>query len=326
MRRRDFTTLLGGAAAAWPLAAKAQQRAMPVIGYLDSGAPETSPHEVAAFHKGLGEVGYVEGRNVAIEYRWARYEPARQLEWAADLARLRVAVIVAVNSVMAVVAKAATNTIPIVFRGGSDPIRDGLVASFNRPGGNVTGIYVITGELGGKRLGLVHDLVPGAARIALLVNPNSPFYNDTIMDTKAAAAAIGREVEVLSVRTSLEIDAAFARLGQMRAEALLVSSSGLFDTRRVQLLTLVAHHRVPAIYAWREYAEAGGLMSYGPSRTDAARQTGLYVGRILKGDKPADLPVMQPTKFEFVLNLQTAKTLGLTVPPGLLAIADEVIE
>jgi putative ABC transport system substrate-binding protein len=299
---------------------------MPVVGYLDAGAPEASANHVAALRKGLSEAGYAEGRNVTIEYRFAHNDPDQRRELVADIVRRRVAVIVVNGTGSAMIVKAATTTIPIVFRGGSDPVSDGLVASLNRPGGHVTGITSIGGELGAKRLGLLHELLPQATRFALLVNPNTTFANATIMDTQAAAAAIGRPIEVLNARNNQEIDAAFASLAKMRADALVVSAGILFENRRIQLTTLAALHRVPAIYSVRENAEAGGLMSYGASITDQFRQAGIYVGRILRGERPADLPVMQPTRFEFVINLQTARAFGLTVPPGLLAIADEVIE
>jgi putative ABC transport system substrate-binding protein len=331
MQRREFITLLGGAAtmssSLRPRAAHAQQRAMPVVGYLYLGSPEASALQVAAFRKGLSETGYVEGRNVAIEFRWAHNEIDRLPELAADLVRRRVAVIATPGSVAAgLAAKAATATIPIVFSGGADPVQSGLVASFNRPGGNVTGFSTMSNEIGAKRLGHLHELLPGAARFAVLVNPNGPTAELQIKDAQAAASTIGRQVEILYAGTNPEIDTAFASLVQKRADALLVSSEGFFTNRRVQLVTLAARHAVPAIYHVREFAEAGGLMSYGPSQTDQWRQIGIYAGRILKGEKPADLPVMRPTKFEFIINLQTARLLGITVPPTLLAIADEVIE
>jgi putative tryptophan/tyrosine transport system substrate-binding protein len=329
MRRREFNTLLGGAAAvAWPRVAFAQQPAL-VIGYLDPGVPETSAHFVAAFRKGLSEAGYVEGRNVTIEYRWANYESnatARRVELAADLVRRRVAVIVVTGNATALVAKAATTTIPIVFQGGGDPVRDGLVASLNRPGGNVTGVTNISGELAAKRFGLLQELVPAAARFAMLVNPNTTFANAMIAETQAAAASFGRQVQVFTAKTNVEIDAAFASVAQMRADALLVTPAVLFENRRVQVATLAVYNRMPALYASRDITEAGGLMSYGAGSEDQYRQVGIYAGRILKGEKPSDLPVMQPTKFEFVINLQTAKTLGITIPPTLLALADSVIE
>jgi putative tryptophan/tyrosine transport system substrate-binding protein len=327
MQRREFITLLGGAAAVWPLAARAQQPAMPVVGFLYPGAPEANANLVAAFRKGLSETGYVEGQNVAIEYRWADNQYDRLPAMAADLVRRQVAVIAAAASTAAAVAaKAATKTIPIVFSGGGDPVQTGLVASLNRPGGNVTGISSMNVELGAKRLGFLHELLPSATRFAVLVNPNSPLTEPFVADVRAAAGAIGRSIEVLTASTNREIDAAFANLVQKRAEALVILPDPLFINRRVQLATLAVRHALPAIYPFREDAEAGGLMSYGSSITDLARQAGVYTGRILKGEKPADLPISRATKFEFVINLQTAKLLGLDIRPSLLAIADEVIE
>jgi putative ABC transport system substrate-binding protein len=328
MQRRDFIALLGVAASAWPLAARAQQPAMPVIGFLNGGSPEASANVVAAFRKGLSDVGFVEGRNVVIEYRWANNEFNGLPELAADLVRRRVAVIATPNSTpAALAAKAATTSIPIVFGGGSDPVEVGLVASLNRPGGNVTGMGFMSAALAPKRLGLLHELLPRAARFAVLVNPNaSPSAGSMIAELQAAALVIGRQIEVLTANTNQEIDAAFTSLVQKRADALLVSPGTLLANRRVQLATLATHHRVPAIYTQREFVEVGGLMSYGASQSDQSRQVGIYTGRILKGEKPADLPVVQPTKFEFVVNLHTARTLALPVPPTLLAIADEVIE
>jgi putative ABC transport system substrate-binding protein len=327
MRRRDFITLLGGAAAAWPVGSRAQQPVIPVIGWLDLGTPESEAHVVAAFRRGLSETGFVEGRNVAVDYRWG-YEVgiAGREEFAADLVRRRVALIVANSNNLARIAKAATDTIPIVFRGGGDPVGDGLVASLDRSGGNVTGITSIGGELGGKQLGLLHALVPGAAPLAVLVQPTTPFAKAMTADIQAAGATIGRQIEVLYATTSGEIDTAFARAVQMRAGALLITAAGLFDIRRIQLATLAIHHKVPILASDREIVEAGGLMSYGEDWSAIQRQVGIYAGRILKGERPAELPVMQPTRFEFVINLRTAKVLGLTVPPSLLAIADEVIE
>jgi ABC-type uncharacterized transport system substrate-binding protein len=328
VQRRSFLTLLVGAAAAWPLAAHAQQPAMPVIGYLDSGSPEPIANRVAAFRKGLSEAGYVEGRNVAIEYRWAHNANDRLPELAADLVRRRVDVIATPGSTpAAVAAKAATTTIPIVFFTGADPVQIGLVASLNRPGGNVTGVTNMNVELGAKRLGLLHELIPGAARFAVLVNPNNSLVaGSMITELQAAARTLGRQIEVQTASTNREIDTAFASLVQKRAAALLVTPDTLFFNRRVQLATLAARHAVPAIYSVREDAEAGGLMSYGASVTDMFRQVGIYTGHILKGAKPADLPVVQSTKFEFVINLGTARALGIDVPPSLLAIADEAIE
>jgi putative ABC transport system substrate-binding protein len=329
MHRRSFLTLLGtsAAAAAWPLAAKAQQPAVPVVGYLDSGSAEPSANRLAAFRKGLSETGYVEDRNVAIEFRWAHNDYDRLPELAADLVRRRVAIIATPGSTpAALAAKAATTTIPIVFSGGGDPVLFGLVASLNRPGGNVTGINSMNAELMGKRLGLLHELLPGARRFAVLVNPTNPNSEYMIMDAQAAAATRGRQIEVLTASTNRDIDAAFTSLMQKGVDALLVTTDPFFANRRVQLQSLATRHAVPSIFSIREFAEAGGLMSYGSSFTDHYRQAGIYVGRILKGEKPADLPVMQPTKFEFVINLQTARTLGLEIPPTLLALADEVIE
>jgi putative ABC transport system substrate-binding protein len=321
--RRQFITLLGGAAA-WPVAARAQQSAVPVIGYLYTGAPGAG---MAAFRKGLSETGYVEGRNVTVEYRFAHNEPDQLPELAADLVRRRVAVIAAPGTTSAALAaKAATATIPIVFSTQGDPVQVGLVASLSRPGGNATGFSYMSGELGSKRLGLLHELIPGATRFAVLVNPSNPIVESMITVVRAAAADIGQQIEILSAGTNRDIDIAFATVLQKRADGLLVSPDALFGNRRAQILTLAARHAVPAIYSLREWTEMGGLMSYGPSAADQYRQTGIYTGRILKGEKPADLPVMRPTKFEFIINLQTAKTLGINIPPSLLAQADEVIE
>jgi putative ABC transport system substrate-binding protein len=327
IERRKFLATLGGAAAAWPLAARAQQPAMPVVGYLDAGAPETSARLAAAFRKGLAETGYAEGRNVAIEYRWARNEYDRLPEMASDLVRRQVTVIAAMGATpTALAAKAATKTIPIVFGFGGDPVQTGLVASLNRPGGNITGIVTMNVELAAKRLGLLHELVPGATRFAVLLNANNSATASLTRDALAAAAPAGWQIEFLAVSTNKDLSAAFASLAQKRADALMVTPELLFVSRRVQLLTLAARHAVPTIYPSREFAEAGGLMSYGSSFTDMHRQAGIYTGRILSGEKPADLPVMQPTTFEFIVNLQTAQALDINVPPTLLARADEVIE
>jgi putative ABC transport system substrate-binding protein len=327
LRRREFITLLGGAAASWPLIARAQQASMPVVGYLYSGSLEPSAHLVAAFRTGLGETGYIEGQNVAIEYRYAQNENDRLPELAADLVRRRVAVLVAPGSTpAALAAKAATATVPVVFSGGGDPVQAGLVASLNRPGGNVTGVTTMSVELGAKRLGLLHELLPAAARFAVLVNPNSPLTEPFVTDVRAAASGIGRQIEVLTASTNRDIDAAFASFVQKQADALLVTPDALFLNRRVQLVTLAARQAVPTIYPVREDAAAGGLMSYGSNFADLFRQTGIYAGRVLKGEKPADLPILRATKFEFVINLQTAKTLGIEIPTTLLARADEVIE
>jgi putative tryptophan/tyrosine transport system substrate-binding protein len=320
--RREFIAALG--AATWPLAARAQQPAMPVIGYLSFGTPGEGVGGLAAFRKGLSEMGFVEGRNVAIEFRWAQNDGSRLPELAADLIRRRVAVIATAGGTATLAAKALTSTIPIVFGANGDPVQLGLVASLNRPGGNVTGINTLAGELGPKQLGLIHELLPRATRFAALMSTGagSP---DMIPDLRAAAAAIGREIEFFHVGTNAEIDTAFADLVEKRTDALLIQNAFLFRTRRAQILTLAARHAVPVIYGERAYVEAGGLMSYGPSASDPNRH-GIYVGRILKGEQPADLPVIRATKFEFLINLQTAKTLGVEVPPVLLAIADGVIE
>jgi putative ABC transport system substrate-binding protein len=328
MKRRAFITLLGGAAAAWPLAARAQQPAMPLVGYIYGGSEEIAADGTTAFRRGLSETGYTVGRNVAIEYRFSGTRTDRLPELAADLVRRRVAVIAALGG-SAAAARSATTTIPIVFGAGGDPVEAGLVASLNRPGGNLTGISFMIGELMPKRLELLHELLPQATRFAMLVNqngPNSDRVEPTIKAVQAAAVAMGRQVEVFNADTDREIDTAFADLVQKRAEGLLVGSTPFFKNRRQQLAALAARHAVPTMYYDRVFPEAGGLMSYGSSILDQYRQVGVYTGRILKGEKPADLPVMQSTKFEFVLNLKTAKALGLTVPPALLATADEVIE
>jgi putative tryptophan/tyrosine transport system substrate-binding protein len=326
MRRRDFITILSGAAA-WPLAARAQQPAMPVVGFLHTGTPEASTATIAGFRKGLSETGYVEGRNLAIEFRWARNDRDRLPELAADLVGRGVAVIAAPgNTSAALAAKAATTTIPIIYSGAADPVEIGLVASLNRPGGNVTGFTTMQADLAAKRIELLHELLPRAAHIALLVNPTNPGAELAIRDTQKAGLAIGQQIEVLAASTNREIDAAFASLVQGQADALLLAPETLFNTRRAQILTLAAYNRLPAMYTTRDDAEAGGLISYGPSGRDSYRQVGIYTGRILKGEKPADLPIVRSTKFELVINLQTARTLGLDVPPTLLALADEVIE
>jgi putative ABC transport system substrate-binding protein len=330
MRRREFILALGGAVAApsllWPRAARAQPPSIPIVGYVHSDSPQTAAGLLAAFREGLSETGYVEGQNVAIEYRWAENDLSRIPELVADLVRRRVAVIATPgSSAAALAAKAATTTIPIVFSLGLDPVQLGLVASLSRPGGNITGVNSMSNELVAKRLGLLHELLPTATRFAVLVNPKNPTTESLKKDVEVAAAAIGPQIEFFTASTGVDIDTAFASLVQ-RADALLVHPDNLFINRRIQLTTLAARHAVPAIYPLRPDAEAGGLMSYGTKLADAHRQAGVYTGRILKGAKPADLPVVQPTKFEFVINLQTAKTIGLTVPPTLLARADEVIE
>jgi putative tryptophan/tyrosine transport system substrate-binding protein len=327
LRRREFIALLGGAAA-WPLAARAQQSAVPVIGYLNGGSARSD--ELTAFRNGLAELGFVESRNVAIEYRWANNESNRLGELTADLARRRVAVIAAFGGSSALAAKAATATIPIVFLAGADAVEAGLVASLSRPEANVTGINSMnigTG-LGLKRLGLLHELVPQAKRFGVLVQSDvlSSALEMNVADARTAAAAIGRPLEVLSAGTNRDIDAAFASLPQKQVDALMVSPSYLFNNRRIELAMSGVKYGVPMIFPDRRDAEVGGLMSYGPNWTDLNRQVGVYAGRILKGEKPGDLPVVQPTKFEFVINAQTARLIGVEVPPSLLAIADEVIE
>ena len=327
IRRRDFITLLGGAAVAWPLAARAQQPTMPVIGILHFGSPEANVNVMAAFRQGLGEAGYVDGRNVAIEYRWAYNDVDRLPQLAADLVRRRVALIVTpANMVVAFAAKAATTTIPIVFNTGTDPVKAGLVASLNRPGGNITGVSFMNVQLGAKRLGMLRELLPKAMRFAILVNRSNPDTDSVVADLRSAAASIGCEIEVLDADTYSDIVPAVASLVQRRADAFLINPGQVFYDRRTQLLTLAARYRLPAIYPAREWADAGGLMSYGSSFAEQHRQAGIYAGRVLKGEKPADLPILRATKFELVINLQTAKALDIDIPPTLLARADEVIE
>jgi putative tryptophan/tyrosine transport system substrate-binding protein len=326
MRRRDFVSLIGGAAA-WPLAARAQQPAMPVIGYLSSRSPDDTRHLLAAFLRGLNEAGYVEGQNVTIEYRWALGQYDRLPALAAELVRRPVAVITTTgDEPAALAAKAATSTIPIVFLIGGDPVALGLAASYKRPGGNATGMNILTATLEAKRLGLLHELVPQAATIGVLLNPKFQPADSQLRDLQQAAPAIGLQIQVLRASTDSELDAAFETATQQRIAALAVTADPFFDTRRDKLVALAASHAVPTIYQFREYAVAGGLMSYGNDSIDVYRQAGVYTGRILKGANPADLPVMQPTKFEFVINLKAAKALGLTLPSGLLSIVDEVIE
>jgi putative ABC transport system substrate-binding protein len=323
MKRRQFIAGLGSAVA-WPLAARGQQATVPVIGFLSGSS---NPRSLAAFHKGLNETGFADGRNVVIKYRAANNDYSRLEELAADLVRRRVAVIYANGgAVVARAAKAATSTIPIVFAMGDDPVADGLVASLNRPGGNVTGIAFLSSELGSKRLGLLNQLVPVAAHYAVLVNPGNPARQRIIAELRAAARVIGKRVEVFTATNNREIDTAFGNLAEKGADALVVGSSSLFVDRSVQLATLAAHHHLPAVYYDRRIVEVGGLMSYGADIAEAVRQAGIYTGRILKREKPADLPVVQSNKFEFVINGQTARTLGLTIPETLLATADEVIQ
>jgi putative ABC transport system substrate-binding protein len=326
MKRREFITLLGGAAVAWPVAARAQQPAMPVIGYLSARSPEDTAHLVPAFRQGLGEGGFVEGQNVTIEYRWALGQVDRLPALAAELAGRPVAVIVTTGGESAALAaKAATSTIPIVFSMG-DPVKAGLAASYNRPGGNATGINILSDTLESKRLGLLRELVPQAVTIGFLLNPNFPSAESQSKDVQEAARAIGLQIHVLRANTDREIEAAFETIAQHRIAAVAVAASPFFDTRRDKLVALAARHSVPTIYQFREFVAAGGLVSYGIDPIDAYRQVGVYAGRILKGAKPSDLPVLQPTKFELVINLKTAKALGLDVPLHLQQLADEVIE
>jgi putative tryptophan/tyrosine transport system substrate-binding protein len=326
--RREFVALFGAAAGGWLRSARAQQPDIPVVGYIYLGnGAESRTHFLDAFRRGLSDMGYVDGRNVAIDFRWAGYEIGRLPELATDLVRHQVAVIATPGSQAATLAaKAATTTIPIVFSVGGDPVTIGLVASLNRPGGNVTGIAFMGAELVAKRLDLLHAMVPSATRFAVLINPDNPSAEPMIKDLKAAASSMGRETEVLYAATSQEIETAFASLVRKSADALVVTPDVLFADHRMQIVTLAARHRVPACYGARSFAEVGGLMTYGDKRSEAFRQQGVLVGRILKGEKPADLPVQQPIKFEFVINLRTAQTLGLTVPSSLLAFADDVIE
>ena len=326
MKRREFIALCGGAAVAWPLAARAQQPAMHMIGYLDSRSPEAVADRLRGLRQGLKESGYIENENVVIAYRWAENQPDRLQELAADLVRRGVAVIVTAGPPPTFAAKAATTTIPIVFSVAEDPVRLGLVASLARPGGNLTGINIFSAELVAKHLELVRELLPSATRIAVLISPSGPSSEATLRDIEPAAHALGLRVQVLNASTPREIDAAFATLVRERLDALFLAADPFFSSRRVQLANLATRHVVPMISATREVPEAGGLISYGANISDGWRQMGVYVGRILRGTKPADLPVVQSTKFELVINAQTARILGLEVPPTLLARADEVIE
>ena len=327
MRRREFIGLVGGAATAWPFAARAQQPALPVIGYFSAGAAEPSAHTVSEFRKGLAETGYAEGLNVQIEYRWANNQAERLSELAADLVRRRVDVIAATGGPAALAAKAASATIPIVFRLAADPIAAGLVASLSRPGGNVTGVTSLNLEVGPKRLEFLHELVPSATIMAALVNPTNPSNAEILSrDLQATARLLGLQLHPLHASSDADIDAVFSTLTELRAGGVVVGTDAFFTSRTEKLAALTLRYRIPTIYQWREFVAAGGLMSYGGSSTDSYRLAGVYTGRILKGAKPTDLPVVQPTKFEFIINLQTAKTIGLTVPPTLLARADEVIE
>jgi putative ABC transport system substrate-binding protein len=329
MNRREFTTLLGGAAAVWPLAASAQQRALPVIGYLSGRTADFDASLLVSFRRGLADVGYAEGRNVAIEFRFADGRYDRLSAQLADLTQHKVGLIVCTGfpNSEELLQQVRTSPIPIVFGAGSDPVREGLVASMNRPGGNVTGVFALAGELSGKQLGLLHDLVPKAMTIAALVDRNQTIGRTTALrDARDATAALGQKLLVLEAGTTEEIDAQFGGLDQEPADAMLVISTPFFVTRAGQIAALAACHRMPAIYGRREYAEAGGLMSYGFNVAEVYRELGRQAGRILNGEKPADLPIIQPTKFEFVINVNAAKVLGLTIPSGVFAIADEVIE
>jgi putative tryptophan/tyrosine transport system substrate-binding protein len=336
MRRRELITLLGGATLTWPLAASAQQRATPVIGFVLAGSPDSYTHLTAAFRRGLGETGYFDGQTVVIEYHWTENQSDRVPALAADLVGRSVAVIAVTTTAAAHAIKAATAAIPIVFGVGDDPVRTGLVASFNRPGGNVTGVNFLASNLGPKRLNLLRELLPGAVRVAVLIN-RSVFLTGIIgqdssidvavqKDVEAGAPKIGLAIDILHAGNIREIDAIFPTLVQKRADALLISPDPLFTAQRAQIASLAARHAIPTIYPQREYPEVGGLISYGTSLADAYRQMGIYTGRILKGEKPGDLPVAQPTRFELVINMRAARSLGLPIPPKLFALADEVIE
>jgi putative ABC transport system substrate-binding protein len=325
--RRELLAALGGAAAAWPLAARAQQPAMPVIGFLSGRSRDEAAYALAAFHSGLKETGFVEGQNVAVEYRWAEGQEDRLPALAADLVRRHVTAIAATGgSASVLAAKTATTTIPIVFLSGADPVKLGLIANFNRPEGNATGTYVFTTATEGKRLALLRDLVPTAQIVGVLVRPRSANATIQLNNVEGAARAVGQQIHIFHANSAREIDTVFAKWGQAQTGALMVLSDAFFNSRRYQLTALAAHYAIPAIYELREFALAGGLMSYGPSLTDGYRQVGVYTGQILKGAKPADLPVVQSTKFEFVINLKTAKELGIKISDNLLSIADEVIE
>ena len=327
MRRREFMALAGGMAAAWPFAARAQQSAMPLIGVLGFSSPEAFAAELAAFHRGLGEAGFVEGQNVAVDYRWAQGQFDRLPVLAIELAGRPLSVLAALGTpASATAAKAATATIPIVFVSGGDPVQMGLVGSLNRPGGNATGVYMLTAALEPKRIELIRELVPNAAVIGAIVDPNSPDTKLQMEELPAAASALGRQVKIFNAGSDSEIDAAFAAVAEQKIGAVLVTSSPFYLPRREKFVALAARASVPTVYYLRAFAEAGGLMSYGTSLTDAYRLAGVYAGRILKGEKPADLPIQQSVKVELVINMKTAKTLGLTFPLTLLGRADEVIE
>ena len=326
MKRRAFIRLLAAASAAWPLTARGQQPALPVIGFLHSGSLKPNVNLVTAFRNGLNEAGFFDDKNVAIEFLWAEGRYDRLPELAADLVRRKVAVILGGGPPAAHAASSATKTIPIVFVSGEDPVKSGLVASLSRPGGNVTGASIFTGQLAAKQLGLLRELLPKAVLVAILVNPNNPLTEAVIADVRAAATVTGHRIQVVNASDEGEIDKAFATLQELHADALIVGADPFFVVQSEQLVVLAARHMVPAMFEFREFARAGGLTSYGATITDGYRGAGVYAGQILKGAKPTDLPVLQPTKFELVINLKTAKTLGLTLSPGLLAIADEVIE
>jgi len=325
--RREFITLLGGAAAMWPLVARAQQQVMPVIGFLSGRSPGESASAVAAFRKGLGETGYTEGKNVAIEFRWAEGQYERLQALTADLVLRQVAVIAATGGpASGQAAKAATATIPIVFLSGADPVQEGLVASLNRPGGNATGVNPLLPAMEGKRLGFLREVVPNAALIGVLANPATPFFDLQVNDVQETARRVGQQVHILRASSDENIEAAFTTMAELRAGALLVCADPFMLSRRERLVALAARHTIPAIYEVREYAIAGGLMSYGVSLADAYRMAGVYTGRILNGERPAELPVLQPTKFELVINVKTAKAIGVKISDDLLSLSDEVIE
>jgi putative ABC transport system substrate-binding protein len=327
MRRRAFIAVLSVVAINWPLAARPQQSAMPVIGFLSGGSPNAYAGRVAGFRKGLSEAGYIDGQDVAIEFRWAHGQYDQLPEFAADLVRQKVDVILSSGGdVAALAAKAATSSIPIVTVSGSDPVKAGLVASFNRPGGNVTGASFVATELETKRLEILHDAVPKAAVIVILINPTNPAAGSRSKDLQMAARTLERNIQIVSASSEGDLETAFATLIEQRAGALVVSTDSFFTSQRARLIALGARHALPTIYPWREFVEAGGLVSYGPIIDDVYRQAGIYTGRILKGEKPAELPFLRPTKFELVINLKTANALGLTVPQSLLARANEVIE
>ena len=325
LNRRAFITLLSGAAA-WPVSARTQQPARPVVGFLHYGSPETYAHILSAFRQGLRDSGFIEGQNVAIEYRWANGQYDRLPTLAVDLVHRQVVAIAAAGIVAAQAAKAATTTIPVVFATGVDPVASGVVASLNRPGGNVTGVSLISVEVAAKRLELLRELMPQVRVIALLTNPDNPSTGTELTDAEAAARTLGLQIQKVTASNERDLDAAFATMQTLRVDALIVSQDGYYLHRRDQIIALAARHAVPAVYSWREYPAAGGLMSYATSLAEGYRQVGIYIGKILKGAKPADLPVERPTKFELVINLKTAKALGLTVPVTLQVAANEVIE